>query len=429
MPEDHSMHEVVEAGEGAEEFLENTEIAEEIPEDEEGMVPEDEDGEIDGEFDGEEGEEHTLEIDMSNNSWTYFDQHQDSVFTVTAHPKLPLVVSGAADHSAKLWTVHKQPPTLVADIKDHKESVIAAKFSCGGEFLITGDMAGQIQVHKANKTGEKWEKFGVLEEVEEVLWIETHSTLPYFAFGATDGSVWVYHLDKSTKSLINIMSGYSHTLDCTGGCFMDSKDENDLNLVTISEEGSVVSWNCFTSEIIYKLQPHVDFKGVESPWVTIKNNKNMLAIGGRNGQLSIINNDNGKVVHSLKTLDSEDQAELSIEALSWCKAPNLNILAVGLVHGDVFLFDTQQWRLRNSIKVSPHPDYENAITKLQFVDNTPILIGSSSNGKIYKWDVRTCQELFVGVGHNMPIFDFAIFDNGKKLVTAGDEGVSLVFQN
>lgn len=426
---DHSMQ-IVESEEGKDLFVDSNEIAEEIVEDDGAMVPEDDDeDDYNEELDEDDqiGEE-ILKIDMSNNSWTYFDQHTDSVFAVTGHPQLPLVVSGAADHSAKLWTVHKQPPTLVADIADHTESVIAAKFSSDGQFLITGDMAGQVQVHQANKTREKWTNFAKLQEVEEVLWIESHPTLPYFAFGATDGSVWVYQLDTASKSVVNIMSGYSHTLDCTGGVFMPSKDENDLNLITISEEGTVVSWNCFTGDVKYKLLPHVDFKGVESPWVTIKNNKNVLAIGGRDGQLSIVNNDSGKVLHSLKTLDSEDQAELSIEALSWCKVPNLNILAVGLVHGDVFLFDTQQWRLRNTIKVDPHPDYENAITKLQFVNNTPILIGSSSNGKIYKWDVRTGEALFTGVGHNMPIFDFAIMDNGKKLVTAGDEGVSLVFE-
>ncbi|PYD07638.1 hypothetical protein DND62_30245, partial [Pseudomonas syringae pv. pisi] len=52
----------------------------------------------------------------------------------------------------------------------------------------------------------------------------------------------------------------------------------------------------------------------------------------------------------------------------------------------------------------------------------------SMNGKLYKWDARTGDELFVGVGHNMGVLDFAIADNGKALITAGDEGVSLIFR-
>lgn len=70
---------------------------------------------------------------------------------------------------------------------------------------------------------------------------------------------------------------------------------------------------------------------------------------------------------------------------------------------------------------------DDAITKLQFIGETPILVGSSMDGKIYKWDARTGEQLFAGVGHNMGVLDFAVVENGKKLVTAGDEGVSLVF--
>lgn len=101
----------------------------------------------------------------------------------------------------------------------------------------------------------------------------------------------------------------------------------------------------------------------------------------------------------------------------------LNLLAVGLVSGDILMFETAQWRLRKSIKV------EDAIIKLEFLQNSPILVGSSMDGKIYKWDGRTGVQLYAGVGHNMGMLDFAIMENGKKLVTAGDEGVSLIFQN
>ncbi|KAK6203591.1 WD40-repeat-containing domain protein [Scheffersomyces amazonensis] len=372
-------------------------------------------------MDDENGE--TIEIDMSNNSWTYFDKHTDSIFTIFKHPILPLIVTGGGDNTAYLWTTHTQPPKFVGELQGHKESVIAGGFTSSGEFVITADMNGFIQVHKASKGGEKWVKFAELEEVEEVLFVTVHPSLPYFAFGANDGSVWVYQIDKSSKSLVQIMSGFSHSLECNGGVFIEGNDENDLSLVTISEDGTIVNWNCFTGTVNYKLQPHDDFKGVESPWVTVKVLKNVVAVGGRDGQLAIINNDTGKVVHGLKTLENVDDInELSIEAISWCKAPGNNLLAIGLVSGDILVFETSQWRLRRTIRV------DDAITKLEFVEETPVLVGSSMNGKIYKWDARTGEELFVGVGHNMGVLDFAILEHGKQLITAGDEGVSLVFK-
>lgn len=406
--------------EEAEEYININEVAEEVADDDQQQAPP-EDDDDDEEMDIDE-EQETIEIDMSNNSWTYFDQHKDSIFTVFAHPKLPMVVTGGGDNTAYLWTTHTQPPRFVGELLGHKESVISGGFTSDGKFVITADMNGFIQVFKATKGGEKWVKFSELDEVEEVLFVTVHPSLPYFAFGATDGSIWVYQIDEANKLLVQIMSGFSHTLECNGAVFIPGKDENDLTLVSISEDGTVVNWNCFTGQTNYKLQPHDDFKGVESPWVTIKAHGHLLAVGGRDGQLAIINNDTGKIVHSLKTLDNvDDIAELSIEALGWCENKNINLLAVGLVSGDILLFDTQQWRLRKNLKV------DDAITKLQFIGETPILVGSSMDGKIYKWDARTGEQLFVGVGHNMGVLDFAIVENGKKLVTAGDEGVALVY--
>lgn len=413
--------------ESQDEFLDINEVGEEVPEDDpNGPIPEDEDDE-DNEagMDLDDPNTETLEIDLSNNSWTYFDQHQDSVFTIFKHPTLPMVATGGGDNTAYLWTTHTQPPRFVGELQGHKESVIAGDFTCDGKYVISADMNGFLQVHKASKGGQKWTKFADLEEVEEVLWITVHPTQPsYFAFGGNDGSVWVYQIDEDSKSLVQIMSGFSHTLECNSGVFTNLEDDQQLTLVTISEDGTIVNWNAFTGATNYKLQPHDDFKGIESPWVSVKAHKNLIAVGARDGQLAIINNDSGRLVHMVKTIENvEDIADLSIEALSWCTSPQINLLAVGLVSGDLLLFDTLQWRLRKSIKV------DDTITKLEFIDQSPFLIGSSMNGRIYKWDTRTGEELFAGHGHNMGVLDFTTFDNGKTLVTAGDEGVALVFHH
>lgn len=400
------------------EFLEMNEVEEEIAEDVDSVEPEEDEEEV-NDMDMEDHE--TLEIDMSNNSWAYFDKHTDSVFKVFAHPLLPMVVTGGGDNTAYIWTTHKQPPVFVGELEGHKESVVAGAFTADGAYCVTGDMNGLVQVHKASRGGEKWTKIAELEEVNEVLWIATHPSLPYFAFGAPDGSVWVYQIEKT--ELVLIMTGFSHSLECNGGVFIDNKDENVVTLVTVAEDGTVVCWDCLTNNINYKLLPHTDFKSIESPWVTISVLGSNIAVGGRDGQLAIINNDTQKVVHAMKTLDDvDDIADLSIEAVAWCRSPAVRVLAVGLVSGDVLLLDTTQWRVRSSIKI------EDAVTKLEFVGDTAFLVGSCMNGKIYKWDVRTATEVFAGVGHNMGVLDFVVVDGGKKLVTAGDEGVSLVFE-
>ncbi|RKP28945.1 WD40 repeat-like protein [Metschnikowia bicuspidata] len=369
-----------------------------------------------------EGVEESLEIYLANNSWTYFGQHKDSVFVVFKHPLLPMVVTGGGDETAYMWTTHTQPPRFVCELTGHKESVVTGGFTGDGKFVITGDMAGLVQVFKSTRGGQKWTKLGELEEVEEVLWIKVHPSEPYFAFGSTDGSVWVYRIDEQSGSLEQLMSAFSHTLECNGGIFVDTDDQTKLTLITISEDGSIVSWNAFTGAVNYKLLPHGEFKGLESPWVSIKAYESVFAAGARDGQLVIVNSDSGKIVHVVKAIESaEDTADLSIEALAWCRNATVNLLAVGLVSGDVLLFDSLQWRIRRNIKL------DDTVTKLEFVGDSPVLIGSSMNGKIYKWDARTGDELFVGVGHNTGILDFAVIEDYKKLVTAGDESVSLVY--
>ncbi|ODQ79758.1 hypothetical protein BABINDRAFT_166866 [Babjeviella inositovora NRRL Y-12698] len=412
---------------GQDDYIEATEVAEEvapITDDAPEPVDDDSDAEmVDEDEAGEYDAEGNLTIDMSNNSWGYFDQHSDSIFTVFTHPTLPLAVTGGGDNTAYMWTTHKQPPQMVTELKGHKESVICGGFTFDGEFAVTGDMNGKILIHQLAKKGQQWQLFAELEEVEEVCWIVTHPTQPVFAFGAADGSVWVYQI---TPQLEQIMSGFSHQDVCNGGRFVNVEDLDSLTLVTISEDGSIVSWNCFTAQTNYKIGP-TELKGTSPPWVSISlhnSQNNIMAVGSRDGQLAIVNSTNGTILTFFKVIvlkEDQDESEASIEALSWCDVQP--IITVGLVSGDVMLLDTKTWRARRTISV------DDTITKLQFVANSPLLIGSSMNGKIYKWDSRTGEELFVGVGHNMGILDFAVIEGGKKLLTAGDEGVSLVFYN
>ena len=88
-----------------EEYLNMNEVEEEVPEDDVNVPASDEDEDADMDVDGDDDTE-TLEIDMSNNSWAYFDQHKDSIFTIFKHPTLPMVVTGGGDNTAFMWTTH-----------------------------------------------------------------------------------------------------------------------------------------------------------------------------------------------------------------------------------------------------------------------------------------------------------------------------------
>ncbi|SCU81089.1 LAMI_0B04764g1_1 [Lachancea mirantina] len=410
-----------------EEFIENNEVEQEYVVDENAGAPMDDDD--DEEDEGEEGPEEPIEIDMSNNSYTYFDKHSDSIFTVSQHPKLPLVCTGGGDNVAYLWTSHSQPPKFAGTIT-HSESVIAGDFSCDGKFLITADMNGQVLVHKAVKGGQQWNKCAELHEVEEVTWLKVHPTVAgIFAFGAVDGSVWCYQINSNSGSLEQLMSGFAHQQDCTMGEFVDVElGDTAVTLVTCSLDSTIVGWNCFTGQNLFKISQS-ELRGIEAPWVSLarapaSKSASVIACGANNGVLAIVNCQNGAVLQLSTVIElkpEQDELDASIESIAW--SPKFPLLAIGLVSGEVLLYETQSWRVRHKFVL------EDSVTKLKFEsENGCFLFASCINGKVYEYDARNGQEVHVCLGHNMGVLDFVLSEDGKKLITAGDEGVSLLFQ-
>lgn len=406
------------------EFIQLNEVDQELAADDaEEPIEEDEDDEDDI-------PEESLEIDLSNNSVTYFDKHTDSVFTVFHHPSLPLVCSGGGDNVAHLWTSHSQPPKFAGSLETHTESVIAGGFSCDGNFLVTADMTGKVVVHASQKGGSRWKLVSEIQEVEEVIWLKCHPTIPgILAFGATDGSVWCYQIHQNNGSLEQLMSGFAHQEDCTAGEFINvDQGDNVLQLVSAATDGTIIGWNGFTGQQLFKVSKD-ELKGLETPWVTLSaapptGNAAVVACGSNNGVLALINGNNGSVLHLSAVMElqpEQDDIMASVETIAWSKI--LPVMAVGLVCGNVLIYDTTTWRVRHKISL------EDAITKILF-DNENLFV-SCINGRVYQFDSRSGEEKYVCLGHNMGVLDFMLVkkddENSTRLITAGDEGVSLVF--
>ncbi|GMM32470.1 Sqt1 protein [Martiniozyma asiatica (nom. inval.)] len=363
-----------------------------------------------------------IEIDMSNNSQSYFEDHTDSIFTVCTHPTLPIAMSGGGDNVAYLWTTHKSPSQTITKLAGYGESVIASSFTFDGSYLVTADMSGKVIIYKSSNKGQSWIPYDrILEDVEEVSWIKVHPKQNVFAFGGLDGSVLVYQIEPT---LDMIFAGYSHSIDCTNGLFYDINNMDSLKLVSISEDGSIIGWNCYTQQQEFKFDSS-QLKGLTPPWVSIEISPNgkIACIGSRDSLVAIINLENGSLLSTFTAYELKENDNIynaSIESISWCDS--LPLVAMGLVSGDIYIFDVNTWKIRRSLKC------QDAITKVQFIKGKPFLLASSMDGKVYQWDARTGDELHKCVGHHMGVLDFAIDCSGERLVTAGDDGVSLVYK-
>lgn len=417
------------------EFIDNNEVEQELVADDDGDAPMDEDDDVEDVAGGEMAEGESIEIDMSNNSVTYFDKHTDSVFTVFHHPTLPLVCSGGGDDLAHLWTSHSQPPKFAGTLKGHTESVISGSFTSDGKYLVTADMSGKVLVHASRRGGSQWEKVSELQEVDEIVWLKCHPTIAgVFAFGAIDGSVWCYQISGSDGSLEQLMSGFAHQQDCSAGEFINvDQGEDVLQLVTCSLDSTIVAWNCYTGQPLFKITQD-DIRGFEAPWVSLSvapasltnGNAAVVACGSNNGILAIINcNSEGSVLHLSQVIElkpEQDELDASIESIAWSK--EFPMMALGLVSGDVLLYETKTWKVRRKFLL---PD---SVTKLLF-DKDDLFI-SCIDGKVYQFDSRLGKEKYVCTGHNMGVLDIVLTrkdeSSPRRIITAGDEGVSLIFE-
>lgn len=409
------------------EFIDREEIQEVVEANDNGAEPMSEDEEADDQnaVVPAEGDEENLEIDMSNNSVSYFDAHEDSVFCVAAHPSLPLIFSGGGDNMGYLWSYDEYPAAVVSVLSGHTESVIAGGFTSDGKYLVSGDMTGQIRIWKnADGSGTSWSFYSKCQEVSEVVWIKFHPKAPIFAMGAVDGSVWVYGLEPKLELLGAL---YSHSMATNTGLFVntDKDASTELSLMTISDDSSIILWNVYTQSAIYTLLPE-QLNG-EHAWISMcaSPSGSTVAVGGSDGILAILRVDNGQLLNYIDTCANDpedmDMADKSIEGLAWSG----NILALGNVAGSIKLYEVGSWKIRKVLQ------FKDSVTKLAFASPT-ILVGSCQDGALTAWDVRNGEIKWEGKGHSAGVMDFSLKDEdasvgGKTLVTAGDEGVCLVF--
>lgn len=406
-----------------EEFIEADQIGE-VVEEQAGEEPMSED-----EGQGEGENENVLEIDMSNNSYSYFDSHtnpnpedesNDQPYCVTlleSHPTLPMVVSGGTDNMAYLWTTHKSPATVVTQLKGHTESVVAGGFTHDGNYVVTGDMTGQVRIWRSRKKGEMWEFFDTIQEVEEVVWITFHPKQNIFAVGANDGSVWVYAVEPQLEN-IAVLNAHSETSN--NGIFVNVDDMDNLSLVTVADDFSIIHWDVYAGKPKYTLDDKPLYG--EHAWISVSLSPTgkTFAAGAHDGTMVIVNVENGNVLNRINTAaESLEMESRSIESITWSDSHKL--LATGNVAGEIQLYDLASWKVRKTLKV------EEAVTKLQFIPAAPLLVSSSYDGQLIKWNVLTGEQKWVSQGHNAGILGFSVQENGTRLISGDDEGICLVF--
>lgn len=313
------------------------------------------------------------------------------------------------------------------------------------------------------------------------------ATQNVIAIGSNDGSAWVFRIDHTDpgQPISIIQTFFSHTESCTAGAW--TPDGNLL--ATVSEDSSFFVYDVFGAaaaagieyspgtNAILGLNGEDQRFAVEGGLYTIAISPSggIAAVGGAEGNIRVVGlpriaagapATKGKAksaaTQSGSTAAGTIMAALqtqtdNIESLSFSQAP-FTLLAAGSVDGSIVMYDAaHRFAVRRHIR-DAHEG--SAVVKVEFLPSNKqlgatapaanqnrswMLTSVGLDGVVRRWDARggtaaASQGLMqewkghMGATENEEgeqaggIMGFVQGLDGKRIVTAGDDGISLVFE-
>ncbi|KAG9228505.1 hypothetical protein BJ875DRAFT_508466 [Amylocarpus encephaloides] len=364
----------------------------------------------------------------------------------------------------------------VSRLEGHQDSINALTFTLPkGEFLVSGGLDGKLRAYGEKKG--KWDFVAEAQEVEEINWLAScpnpmlENTI---ALGANDGSVWVYTITSDLAAPLQIVQSYFlHTESCTAG----SWSADGKLLATVSEDGSLYVWDVFGEAAAAGLtqdngQTVLGLTSLDQRFavegglfsVGIAPGGAFVVVGGAGGSIKVVGlprlstgaaapsskskgrggkatgNTSASAGQSGQILADLQAQTDGIETIAFAPPP-LTLLATGSVDGSIVLFDSaHRFSVRRHIKEAHE---EHSVVKVEFVKNERtggwLLTSCGMDGVVRRWDTRggtgMANSGFVkewrghrGDGEGGGVMGFVQGD-GSRIVTAGDDGVSLVFES
>ncbi|KAF7548051.1 hypothetical protein G7Z17_g7328 [Cylindrodendrum hubeiense] len=318
---------------------------------------------------------------------------------------------------------------------------------------------------------------GESQEVPEVNWISPCPSSTYantIAIGASDGSVWVYTIDASDAGnpLQIVQSYFLHTGACTAGAWTP----DGLLLATVSEDSSLYVWDVWGEASAKNLvgdngQTVIAMTGVDQRFevegglysIAVDPKGAFVAVGGAAGAIRVVSlprlaaqsqarsrgaggkadpTTGGQIIAALQIgADSVETLNVTIASVS----PPTTLLAAGSVDGSIVVYDaTRRFAVRRHI-AGAHE--EHSVVKVEFVRNTWLLTSCGMDGVVRRWDIRgagptnpnaaaTAAEAGLqkewrghrGDGEGGGVLGFVQGETGERIITAGDDGVALVYE-
>ncbi|URD82781.1 WD domain, G-beta repeat [Musa troglodytarum] len=208
-------------------FIDEDDVIQEIPIDEEDLPDQD------------EGLGSDDDIEEADDSVYVFKGHSDELYTVACNPTdASLVATGGKDDRGFLWKIGAADASL--ELQGHQDTVSTVAFSFDGQLLATGGFDGLIHVWDASSGSLKRTLEGSGDGFE---WLRWHPKGHLIIAGSEDTNVYMWNADKSI--CLNTFSGHASSVTC-GDFTPDGK-----LICTGSDDASLRIWNPKTGESVH----------------------------------------------------------------------------------------------------------------------------------------------------------------------------------
>ncbi|KAG9315336.1 ribosome biogenesis protein Sqt1 [Chiua virens] len=385
------------AEEDPEAFIDADDVYEEVPDD--GDIPMDDDD------DDDEAADQVADLPINdeqikNNSLQQFLNHNGSVFAVSCHPTEPLAASGGEDDLGYIWDI--TDGEVIVKLTGHTDSVSNTAFSADGEMIATGGMDGKFLTE--------------LQGPDEVMWLRWHPRGNVLLAGSNDSTVWLWQLPSGTT--MQVFAGHTGPVQC-GEFTPDGK-----RIVTACADGTLIYWDPRSPTPVFKLTPHdarFDMEGIIS--LAINPSSTLAVVGGTTGSVRVVSLSKGEVVSALS---GHAEGE-SVEAVQFVDlsgtASGPGVVVTGGTDGKACIWDVSTMRLRATL------EHQDAITNVMAHPSpkSHLVVTASADRTLRTWDARTGALIKEHTGHHGPVLGTSLGLQGSVVVSAGDDGVCLVF--
>ncbi|XP_037032701.1 angio-associated migratory cell protein isoform X2 [Bradysia coprophila] len=306
-----------------------------------------------------------------------FTKHNKPVFCGSLHPSLDLAVTGGEDDKAYVWST--ETGEVVYEVDGHKDSIVCAQFSSDGNFLATGDLAGDIQVFKVNNNYSKVWEFSM----GDMAWMQWHTSANVLLAGGESGEVYVWRIPSGE---CKVLQGNGHKSE-VGELTNDGK-----KLIVGYGDGTIKLWDIKSSSVVQEILADSPLGHSSTITCIAADPDNGIFLSGSEDGKILIAGASGALGNLLP--DSG-----SVESLAFCPDSDLKLAACGTLQGKISLWDIAKQAVRVECEKGG-----SGVTKLFWAPNHTLFCGTL-DGAIRAFDGRSGQLKFSLLGHQAEVYD------------------------